>query len=75
MIWGLMIPSLFQKWLILNNLRQDLFKKFGFFLILSQFSRAGFFDSVLALSNKNSTFVLASGFLAVVFSQFCSNMT
>ena len=41
------------------------------FLAFKPVSRAGFPDKMLALSNKKSTFVLVSGLLAVVFSQFC----
>ena len=36
--------------------------------------RAGFFDKMLALSNKKSTIVLISGFLAVIFAQFFSKI-
>ena len=36
--------------------------KVGFFLIFWPILRAGFFDKMLALSNKKSTFVLISGF-------------
>ena len=54
-----------------TNFGQGLSSKVGFFLIFSPILRVGFFDKMLALSNKKSTFVLISGFLAVVFSQFC----
>ena len=68
MIWGLMVPPLSQKWLIFTNLAQCLSKKVGFFLIFEQIVGASIFDKMLAPSNKKSTFVLVSGFLAVVFS-------
>ena len=38
----------------------------------AQFCELAFFDKMLALSNKKYTFVLVSGFLSVVFSQFSS---
>ena len=56
------------------NLGQSLSQKVGFFLIFEPILRAGFLEKMLALSNKKSTFVLASVFLAVVFSLFCSNI-
>ena len=62
-----MVPP---KWLIFTNLGQGLSQKVGFFLIFEPILRAGFFDKMLALSNKKSTFVLVSGFLAVLFSHF-----
>ena len=64
-----------KKWLFFTNFGQGLSSKVGFFLIFWPILRAGFFDKMLALSNKKSTFVLISGFLAVVFSQFCSKIT
>ena len=69
-----MVPPLFQKWLILTNLGQGLSKKAGFFLIFEPILRAGFSDKMLGISNKKSTFTLASGFLDVVVSQFCPNI-
>ena len=51
-----------KKWLFFTNLGQDLSSKVGFFLIFHPILQAGFFDKMLALSNKKSTFVLVSGF-------------
>ena len=62
MIWGLMVPPLSQKWLISTNLGQGLSQEVGFLLIFEPILRAGFFDKMLALSNKKSTFLLVSGF-------------
>ena len=45
--------------------------KVGFFLLFEPILPAGFIDKMIALLNKKSTFVLISGFLTVVFSQFC----
>ena len=45
-----------------TNLGQGLPQKVGFFLIFEPILRAWFFDKMLVLSNKKSTFVLASGF-------------
>ena len=70
MMWGLIVPRLSQKWLISNNLCRCLSQKVGFFLIFELILRAGFSDIMLALSNKKSTFVLVSDFLAVVFHNF-----
>ena len=67
MIWGLMAPPLSKKWLIFTNLGQGLSQKVVFFLIFELILRAGFFDKLLALSNKKSTFVLVSGILVAVF--------
>ena len=63
MIWGLMVPSLSQKVANFYYLGQCLSQKVGFFLIFEPILRAGFFDKMLALSNKKSTIVLVSGFL------------
>ena len=50
-------------------------QKLAFSYFFQPILQAGFFfDKMLALSNKKSTFVLVSGFLAVAFSQFCSNI-
>ena len=62
MIWGSMVPPLSQKWLFFTNFGQGLSSKVGFFLFFWPILRAGFFDKMLALSNKKSTFVLISGF-------------
>ena len=51
-----------KKWLFFTNFGQGLSSKVGFFLIFWPILRAGFFDKMLALSNKKSTFVLISGF-------------
>ena len=56
------------------TLGQDLSKKVSRFLIFETVLRAAFFDKILALPHMKSSFVLVSGFLAVVFSQFCSNI-
>ena len=72
---GLTVAPLFQKWLTFNNLGHCLSEEVGFFLIFEPILRAGFFKKkMLAPSNKKSTFVLVSGFFAVIFSQFCSNI-
>ena len=65
-------PTFVPKGANFTNLGQGLSKKVGFFLIFEPVLRAGFFDKMLALSNKKLIFVLVSGFLAAVFSQFCS---
>ena len=75
MIWGSMVPPLSQKWLFFTNFGQGLPSKAGFFLIFLRILRAGFFDKMLALSNKKSTFVLISGFFGFCISQFCSKIT
>ena len=62
MIWGSMVTPLSQKVAIFTNFGQGLSSKVGFFLIFWPILRAGFFDKMLALSNKKSTFVLISGF-------------
>ena len=74
MIWGSMVPPLSQKVAIFINLGQGLSSKVGFFHNFLANLRACCFGKMLDLSNKKSTFVLVSGFLAVVFSQFCSNI-
>ena len=51
-----------KKWLIFTNLGQGLSQKVSLFLISEPILRVGFFDKMLALSNKKSTFVLVSGF-------------
>ena len=71
MIWGSMVPPLSQKVAIFTNFGQGLSSKVGFFLIFRPTLRAGFFDKMLALSNKKSTFVLISGFFGYCISQFC----
>ena len=55
--------NLSQKWLIFTNLGQSLSQKVDFPLIFEPILRAGFFDKMLALSNKKSIFVFVSGFL------------
>ena len=59
---GSMVPPLSQKVAIFTNFGQGLSSKVGFFLIFGPILRAGFFDKMLALSNKKSTFVLVFGF-------------
>ena len=61
MIRGSIVPPLSQKWLFFTNFGQGLSSKVGFFLIFWPIVQAGFFDKMLALSNKKSTFVLISG--------------
>ena len=61
MIWELMAHLCSKKWLIFTNLGEDLSKKVGVFLIFEPILRAGFFDKMLALSRKRSTFVLVPG--------------
>ena len=72
-IWGL--PSSQKKWPIFTNLGQGLSQKVDFFLIFRPILRPGFFDKMLALLNKKSTFVLVSGFFGcciftTVFKQY-----
>ena len=74
MIWGSMVPPLSQKVAIFTNFGQGLSSKVGFFLIFRPILRAGFFDKMLALSNKKSTFVLISGLFGCCMSQFCSKL-
>ena len=63
MIWGLMVLPLSQKVAIFfANFGQGLSSKVGFFLIFWPILQVGFFDKMLALSNKKSIFVLISGF-------------
>ena len=62
MICGSMVPPLSQKVAIFTSFGQGLSSKVGFFLFFWPILRAGFFDKMLALSNKKSTFVLISGF-------------
>ena len=62
MIWGSMVPPLSQKVAIFTNFGHGLSSKVGFLLIFWPILRAGFFDKMLALSNKKSTFVLISVF-------------
>ena len=50
-----------KKWLFFTNFGQGLSSKVGFFLMFWPTLRVGFFDKMLALSNKKSTFVLISG--------------
>ena len=57
-----MVPPLSQKWLIFSNLGHSLSKKFGFFFTFEPCLLVGFFDKMLALSNKKSTFVFVSDF-------------
>ena len=60
MIWGLMVPLLFQKVASFTNLGQGLSQKVGFFLMFEPILTADCFDKMLALSNKKSAFVLFS---------------
>ena len=65
-----MVLPLFQK---VANLSQ----KVGFFLPVEPIFRADFSDKMLTLSNKESVFVLVSGFFSccILFLQFCPSMT
>ena len=71
LIWKLMVPPVSQKVAIFTNLGQGLSETVVFFLRFEPFLLAGFSDKTLSLSNQKSTFVLVSGFLAVLFSQYC----
>ena len=66
MIWGLTVPLLYQEVANFSNLAPGLSKKLAFSLTFEPILRDRFFDTMLALSNKQSTFVLLA-FLAVVF--------
>ena len=59
-----------KRWLIFTNLGPGLSQQVDLFLIFEPILRAGFFDKMLALSNKKNTFVLVFGFFAIVFSKF-----
>ena len=56
--WSHLCPK---KWLIYSKWGQGLSQKVGFFLIFEPILWAGFFDKMLALSNKKFTFILVSG--------------
>ena len=60
-IWGLMVHLCPKKWLIFTNLGQGFSQKVGSFLFFKPISRVCFFDNMLALSNRKSSFVLVSG--------------
>ena len=68
---GLMVPPLSRKVANFYKIRSRFVSKSWLFLNFEPILRAGFVDKVLAPSNKKSTFVLVSGFLVVVFLQFC----
>ena len=59
---GTEVPPLITKVVFITNSGQGLSQKVGFFLLFEPILRAGFFNQMLALSNKKSTFVLVSGF-------------
>ena len=63
-----------KQWPIFNNLGYCLSQKVCFFLIFGPMLRAGFFDKMLALSSKKSTFVLVSGFFWLFCFLECSNI-
>ena len=63
MIWRLIVPLLSKNWLILTNLGQSLSQKVGCVIIVEPILPAGFLHKILAVSNKKSTFVIASGCL------------
>ena len=67
--WSHLCPK---RWLFFTNFGQGLSSKVGFFLIFWPILRAGFFDKMLALSNKKSTFVLISGFFGCYMCTFFS---
>ena len=73
-MWRLMVPPLSQKWIIFTNLGQGLSQKVDFFLIFEPILPADFFLQNVGSFKQKSTFVLVSGLLAAVFSQFCSNI-
>ena len=62
MIWGSMVPPLSQKVVIFYQLLSRFVLKSWLFLNFFANFKSGFFDKMLALSNKKSTFVLVSGF-------------
>ena len=57
-----MVPNLSPKMAIFTNSAQGLSQKVGVVLLFELILRAGFFDKMLSLSSKKSTFVLVSGF-------------
>ena len=61
MIWGSMVPPLSQKVAIFYRFVSRFVLISWLFLIFQPILRAGFFDKMLALSNKKATFVLVSG--------------
>ena len=69
-----MVPPLSQKVAYFSNLGQGLSQKVGFFLIFEPILRTGFFDKCWLFQTRNLPSPLFLAFLAVVFSQFCSNI-
>ena len=69
-----MVPSLSPKVAIFYYLDQVGPKKVGFFLIFSQFYKLGFLTKCWLFQTRNPPLSLFLVFLAVVFSQFCSNI-
>ena len=75
MIWGLMVPPLSQKVANCYLFGSRFVSESWLFLSFRANFTIWLFDKMMALSNKKSTFVLVSGFLAVhAFSQVCSNI-
>ena len=74
MIWGFMVPPLSQKRLIFDNLGQGFSQKLAFSQFLSQFYELAFLTKCWLFQTRNPPFSLFLAFLAVVFSQFCSNI-
>ena len=72
MILGLMVPPLSQK--VANFYQSKFVSKRWLFLNSTINLTSWLLDKMLTLSNKKPTSVLVSGFFAVVFSQFCSNI-
>ena len=68
MMWRLMFPPLSQK---VAKFYKVCLKKLAFFLIFDSILQASFFDKMVALSNKKSTFDLASGFFGCRIFKIC----
>ena len=70
-IWGLMVAPLSPK---VANLGQGLSQKAGFFLIFEPLLQADFLTKYWLFQTRNLLLYLFLAFLAVAFSQFCSNV-
>ena len=73
MLWGLMVLCP-KKWLIFTNLGQGLSQKLGFFIVFEPILRAGFLTKCWLFQTRNPPLFLFLAFMAVVFTQFCSNI-
>ena len=69
-----MVQPLSQKGLIFTNLGRSLSQKVGFFTFFSQFYELIFLTKCWLFQARNPPFSLFLAFLAVVLSQFCSNI-